>query len=77
MLLVGVIYRKEKMLSIIWDCVEYVCEHCFYCTNCWECMVTKKLQKEASEKNLKNSDKMWWSVKFIPGKDPFPYLVSH
>ena len=49
MLLVGVIYRKEEMLEIIQDCVEYVCKHCFYCNNSWECMVTKKLQQEADD----------------------------
>ena len=65
-MLAGIIYRKEEIIKIIQDCVDYVCEHCFYCNSCWKCMVTKKLQKEASEKNLKSSEKKWWSIEFIP-----------
>ena len=77
MVLAGIIYRKEEIIGIIQDCVDFVSTHCFYCNSCWECLVAKKLQKEASEKNLKNTEKKWWSIEFILRKDPIPYLVSH
>ena len=57
MVLAGIIYRKEEIIKTIQSCVEYVSENCFYCNNCWKCLVAKKLQKEASEKNLKNFEK--------------------
>ena len=53
--LVGALNRKEEILNKIQDCVDYVSANCFYCNNCWHCLVTKKFQKEASKKKLKTS----------------------
>ena len=75
--LVGVLYRKEELLEKIQDCVEYVSANCFYCNNCWNCLVTKKFRKDASEKKLKTSDKQWWSIEWKTGENPTPFLVSH
>ena len=75
--LVGVLYRKGQILDKIQDCVDYVSANCFYCNKCWHCFVTKKLQKEASKKNLKSSEKQWWSIECKTGANPEPYLVSH
>ena len=52
------IERREEVLKQIQRCVDYVGANCFYCNNCWNCLVTKKLQNEASKKGIKsfNSD---------------------
>ena len=74
---VGIIYKKEEILSKIQDCVNFVSANCFYCNDCWQCHVTKDLQKEASKKKLKTSDKKWWSIEWKTGKNPTPFLASH
>ena len=60
--LVGIIYSKESILEKIQDCVNHVSANCFYYNKCWNCLVTKKLQKEASKKELKTSSIKWWSI---------------
>ena len=63
--LVGFIENKE---SILYQ----------YCNECWNCLVTKKLQKEASEKKLKTSSIKGRSISWKTGKKgkTIPYLVS-
>ena len=77
--LVGIIYSKESILEKNQDCVNHVSANCFYCNKCWNCLVTKKLQKEASKKKLKPSSIKWWSICCKTGKkgENIPYLVSH
>ena len=75
--IVGVTYSKEEILNRIQDCVNFVSASCFYCNNCWQCHVTKELQREASKKKLKNTDQKWWSIAWKAGKNPTPFLVSH
>ena len=77
--LVGFIENKESILKQIQDCVDYVATNCLYCNECWNCLVTKKLQKEASEKKLKTSSIKCRSICWKTGKKgkTIPYLVSH
>ena len=73
------IERREDILKQVKGCVDYVAANCFYCKNCWYCLVTKKLQKEADKKGLKTSDIQWWSIKWSTDKkgNNIPQLVSH
>ena len=73
------IQEKEYVIKQIQNCVDHVECHCFYCNNCWYCLVTKKLQREADKKKLKSSTTDWWSVKGTKDKkgNNIPQLVSH
>ena len=73
------IEKKEYVLKHIQNCIDYVAANCFYCNNCWYCLVTKKLQKESDKENLKKTDIEWWSIKWTTDKkgNNIPRLVSH
>ena len=64
----SMIIGKEYVLKEIQACVDYVCANCFFCDNCWKCLVTKKLQKEAAKKKLKSSEVGWWSINWVKDK---------
>ena len=66
-----VIEKREEILKKIEECVDYVGANCFYYNKCWQCRVTKILQREASKKGMKtckkgmkifNSDIKWWPI---------------
>ena len=75
------IEKREEVLKQIQRCVDYVGANCFYCNECWNCLVTKKLQKEADKKGIKlfNSNIKWWSIKWEVSKkgESIPQLVYH
>ena len=75
--LVGIIYSKESILEKNQDCVNHVSANYFYCNKCWNCLVTKKFQREANKKKLKTSSITWWSICWKTGKKrckKFPIL---
>ena len=56
--------KREEVLKMIDQSIEYFGLNCFFCNICWHCCVTRNLQTQAALKGIKtfNSDIKYWSI---------------